>query len=479
MKRTLLIVLLLSLLQVQASGRIEWHTSMESAQQAARESGKPIFMNCFVRWAGPSVLMDSVVLHDPLLEEWVPQHFVPLRMEMQSPEGRTLAERYGVTSYAHFLVLTAEGELQHRICGGSKAQAFKGLLTEALSPATSLRGSRQRVESGHATTQDTLHYLHALRTASDGETFRRVGQDFALRQSPEAYLEPLYWECAALVMQYRSTHLDYLLEHRADFDRAHGAEAVDRLLESALCRHVRPWAEGKIQLIASRSDLDQLLATIQSAQLADTTATRLLADLALLRTEGHFQQCLKLMDDRGHLLHRYPGVRSALELTFTFPGMTQADSVALIDYLDRAAHREQGRAAQQLADMRDALRLGQHQEQTGITFREVPFQTAQAQAAKEGKLIFMDCMTSWCGPCRAMARNVFTLPRVGEYFDQRFVSLKMDMESGEGPDLSRHYKIAAYPTMLILRPDGTEVGRIVGFRQADALLEQIEELTQP
>ena len=44
---------------------------------------------------------------------------------------------------------------------------------------------------------------------------------------------------------------------------------------------------------------------------------------------------------------------------------------------------------------------------------------------------------------------------------------------GEGPELSRRYEVTAYPTMLILDAEGHELHRIVGYRSADALLEEV------
>ena len=29
-------------------------------------------------------------------------------------------------------------------------------------------------------------------------------------------------------------------------------------------------------------------------------------------------------------------------------------------------------------------------------------------AQEQGKYIFMDCYTSWCGPCKALAKDIFT-----------------------------------------------------------------------
>ncbi|MBQ0049757.1 MAG: thioredoxin family protein [Bacteroidales bacterium] len=471
--------LLLSLLVMVASticqAQMLWRSSLDEALSEAQRLQRPVFVNCFVRWAAPSVLMDSVVLRQPSLVEWLPKQFVPLRLNMQTEEGKTVAARYGVTSYAHFLVLTPQGELQHRISGGFQAEEFRARLEEALTPETSLFGSAQRLTRSNPSTQDTLRYLRALRTAGDGDTFRDLGTPFAQRQSPDKFLQKDYWVCAALVMRYRSAHLDYLIEHRSAFVQEHGAEAVNRMLESALCRHLMPWAEGKIQPIAARSDLDQLLAVVQRAQLPDSCATSLVAELARLRTDGQVQPCLQLMRQRGQALRGYPGVRTGLELTFTFPGMTHADSMAVAAYLDEAVQREQGKASRQLADFRDALRQGMAPAEGGVDFRTISFAEALQQAQSEGKLVFLDCMTSWCGPCRGMARNVFPLPRVGAYMNPKFVSVKMDMETGDGPELSRRYRVNAYPTMLVLRPDGSEVKRIVGYKSAEMLLEALSD----
>ena len=46
--------------------------------------------------------------------------------------------------------------------------------------------------------------------------------------------------------------------------------------------------------------------------------------------------------------------------------------------------------------------------QEGVNFRDLTFNEALAQAKAEKKMVFMDCYTSWCGPCKNMTNNVFT-----------------------------------------------------------------------
>lgn len=102
------------------------------------------------------------------------------------------------------------------------------------------------------------------------------------------------------------------------------------------------------------------------------------------------------------------------------------------------------------------------QQNNGVKWEEGTFAQALAKAKKQNKQIFLDCYTSWCGPCKHMANNVFTLPEAGKFFNSTFVNVKIDMEKGEGIDLCKKFEVKAFPTFLIIDGEGNEVGRIVG-----------------
>lgn len=106
----------------------------------------------------------------------------------------------------------------------------------------------------------------------------------------------------------------------------------------------------------------------------------------------------------------------------------------------------------------------------GIKFQKLTFEEALEKADKSGKYIFVDAYTSWCGPCKYMAANTFTDEEVGEFFNENFVNLKIDMEKGEGPVLARTYKVRAYPTLLILDGQGNVVRRTMGAKKKEALI---------
>lgn len=86
----------------------------------------------------------------------------------------------------------------------------------------------------------------------------------------------------------------------------------------------------------------------------------------------------------------------------------------------------------------------------------------------------MDCYTSWCGPCKYMSETIFPQEKAGEFFNPKFVCVKFDMEKGEGPELGKKFGVRAYPTFLILRPDGSVQHKVVGGGDLEGFIARVE-----
>ena len=96
-------------------------------------------------------------------------------------------------------------------------------------------------------------------------------------------------------------------------------------------------------------------------------------------------------------------------------------------------------------------------------FQQLTMNEAAAKAKAEGKMIFVDLYTSWCGPCKMMADRIFPDPDLGNYMNERFVCVKYDAEKDdEGKALAEKYAVSAYPTFLILTSDQALENQIVG-----------------
>lgn len=109
----------------------------------------------------------------------------------------------------------------------------------------------------------------------------------------------------------------------------------------------------------------------------------------------------------------------------------------------------------------------------GIHFLEgEPWDNVLKMAQQQNKYIFMDCYTSWCGPCKALSKDIFTRKDVGDFFNANFINVKYDMEKGVGKDLRKQYQenIIGYPTLLLIGKDGKVVHQMAGFQEAGVLI---------
>ncbi len=120
-----------------------------------------------------------------------------------------------------------------------------------------------------------------------------------------------------------------------------------------------------------------------------------------------------------------------------------------------------------------AFAQGMNFEPEGTTLEQ-----ASAKAKAEKKLIFLDCFTTWCGPCKKMAKDVFPQEKVGNYMNAKFINLKIDMESAYGAPLAKKLQVQAYPTFVIFNADAQEIGRFLGGSNADDFMQKVEKNSQ-
>lgn len=100
---------------------------------------------------------------------------------------------------------------------------------------------------------------------------------------------------------------------------------------------------------------------------------------------------------------------------------------------------------------------------------------AAVKAKAENKLIFLDCYTTWCGPCKKMTKEVFSLAEVGAAMNPKFVNIKIDMESAYGAPLAKKLQVQAFPTFVIFNADAQEISRFLGYHPVAEFLKVLEE----
>lgn len=104
------------------------------------------------------------------------------------------------------------------------------------------------------------------------------------------------------------------------------------------------------------------------------------------------------------------------------------------------------------------------------------FDNALKQARAEQKLIVVDISTSWCPPCRRMAREVHTNKDFIEFTRTQIFMLLDAEKDNDGIRIASRFNVHAYPTILVLDSQGREIDRLIGGTSAADLIRDLKEI---
>lgn len=113
-----------------------------------------------------------------------------------------------------------------------------------------------------------------------------------------------------------------------------------------------------------------------------------------------------------------------------------------------------------------------------VVFQKLSWQEAKAKAKEEGKDIFVDIYTTWCGPCKKMAKEVFSQKKVGDFVNHHFIALSLDAEKESQHGFFKSFKANAYPTYYWLDADGNLYDTQSGYYPADEFIKLSKQAIQ-
>jgi thioredoxin:protein disulfide reductase len=101
-----------------------------------------------------------------------------------------------------------------------------------------------------------------------------------------------------------------------------------------------------------------------------------------------------------------------------------------------------------------------------------------SEAEASGRPVFIDCFADWCIPCKEMDRLTFSRPEVIA-LSRKFSMLKADLTSNKNAgvrEFYRRYGIRGVPTLIFLKPEGTEISELrgTGFESPDVFLAKMK-----
>ena len=124
-------------------------------------------------------------------------------------------------------------------------------------------------------------------------------------------------------------------------------------------------------------------------------------------------------------------------------------------------------------------------QEAGIKFEHgLLWKQIVEKATKEHKSIFVDCYTTWCGPCKYMSSTIFPMKEVGDFFNKNFICVKAQMDTSKKDDentiawradaamLEKKFLVHVYPTFLYFSSNGNPLHRSVGAGGAPFIIKE-------
>ncbi len=452
-----------------AQGGVDFqHLPFNEALAKAKAEKKLVFVDCYTTWCGPCKVMTTQIFPMKEAGDFFNPRFVCVKFDMEKGEGKVLKEKLGVRVFPSFFIIRPDGNVQHCVVGSDKLDSFIKRVELGLNEKTSLLYLDQKYEKGKIKKKEMLPYISALKDAYKEEKAKEVEAELKGMLTDKERVKAEYWPLLETA-EVKTPDFQFILDHVDVLEKNVGKEKIDEYLRKIYKCQLDFCIGGLGEL----SDLQEMKQQIEKLNISNKAFLLLQCEMAEAVLKGNTARLIGLIENN----------------LSAFSGENMGNTLSALRAVENKASKEEFNRMAALIEkmMRNPKNeipeefmqeFAYHYKKlghVGICFEDLTFEQALEQAAKYHKQIFIDCYTSWCGPCKYMSNTVFPQEKTGDYMNPKFVCVKYDMEKGEGPELAKRFGIQAYPSFVIINADGSLRHKFVGRSEADQFIGQVEE----
>lgn len=439
------------------------------ALEKAKAENKLVFVDCYTSWCGPCKMMTNEVFPQKEAGDYFNPLFVCVKFDMEKGEGVELAKKFGVRAYPTFLIIRPDGTVQHRVVGGGDLQGFIERVAKGLDEKTSLLYLDEKYESGKMKKKELAVYYEALQDAYEQDKAQKIYDELAAQLTEKDKLKADYWSLVSTA-KVGSDDFNLILANLPKFEKNIGKEKLDEYLYESYASILSNYIVygNKPRKIMALEEVKKQIDALNIAQKQELLDAYEVAEIGVKGDKGRLLDLFekKAGENSADLARMISTVKLLSEQ------LEKADYARLAKAVEKMLPNVEDKYAKEYWN--DILYSFQKKAHVGTMFEELTFEQALEKAKKMRSMLFIDCYTSWCGPCKMMTSKVFPQEKVGDFMNQ-FICVKYDMEKGEGPELAEKFGVRAYPTFVILNWDGTLRHKLVGGGDADGFIERVKE----
>ncbi len=111
------------------------------------------------------------------------------------------------------------------------------------------------------------------------------------------------------------------------------------------------------------------------------------------------------------------------------------------------------------SESQDAPSPGASAGAAGVSW--IGYDEGMALGKQEGKKILLHFYADWCGYCKKMDKEIFSLSEAADFINQNFVPIRVN--SDNEPKLAEAYRVSGLPTTWFLDTSGEGILNIPGY----------------
>lgn len=235
------------MVSVSANAQVKFiMNDWQKTKDAAHESGKYIFMDCYTDWCSWCKVMDKETFADDKVAEVLGSKMVCAKMDMEKGVGVQLAMKYGVSAFPSLLVFNSDGRLVYRSMGYEKPEPFLKTIEEALSINEPLAGYSEKIDIAYP------DFYKVVFDKTKKSPFPKEAEVYAFMDKQKDLTTEVSWNILkrfSMYDKYNKNVLENIETYRKLYGNADADNMIDNILYSKLKSAIKNKSEEELNLV--------------------------------------------------------------------------------------------------------------------------------------------------------------------------------------------------------------------------------------